>query len=378
MSVYNKLATRMAHGNIREFDPTKESIEDFQQCFEFYCLANNIKTEDEAQIARKKAVFVTMLGQATFAKLRDLANPRAITDLTLADIMDVLTAHYRPHTIEIAERYKFFKCVQEDGERVADFVANLRRLAKTCNFGQYLNTALRDQLVCGLRDHKCQRDLLSISDLTLAVVLQKATTAETADKGTKHIRADITTSDQPLSQELHKMAAQTKPCYRCGRSGHQPAHCKFRNATCYSCQKVGHLASVCKGKKSPRKADGSLSKTVKALQEQDNGSSSDSSGCMHTILQLGTKASKFLITVAINSVPIEMEVDSGAEQSTVPLSTFTHKLKNVCKLKPSTVSLYQYDKSPLKVSNARHTLRSMIVLSQQRLWWLMSRSSFRC
>ena len=108
--------------------------------------------------------------------------------------------------------------MQEDDERVADFVANLRHLAKTHNFGQYLNTALRDQLVCGPCDHKCQRDLLSISDLTLAVALQKATAAETADKGIKHIHADITTSAQPFSQELHKMAAQSKPCYCCGTS----------------------------------------------------------------------------------------------------------------------------------------------------------------
>ena len=265
----------MAHGNIREFDPAKESVEDFQQRFEFYCLANNIKSDDEAQIAWKKALFVTMLGQATFAKLRDLANPRAVADLSLDNIVEVLTAHYRPHTIEIAERYKFFKCVQEDGERVADFVANLRRLAKTCNFGQYLNTALRDQLVCGLRDRKCQRDLLSTSDLTLAVALQKTTAAETAEKGSKRIRADIT-SDQSLSQELHKMTVHTKPCYRCGRPGHQSAQCRFRNVTCYSCQKVGHLASVCKGRKPFRKAESS-SKAVKAVQEQDVGSSSDSS-----------------------------------------------------------------------------------------------------
>ena len=144
-----------------------------------------------------------MLGQVTFAKLRDLANSREIIDLTLADIVGVLTAHYRPHTTEIAEHYNFFKCVQDDGERVADFVANLRHLAKTCNFGQYLNTSLHDQLVCGLRDHKCQWDLLSISDLTLDVALQKATAAETADKGSKHIHADMT-SDQPLSQELRQ------------------------------------------------------------------------------------------------------------------------------------------------------------------------------
>ena len=39
----------MAHGHIWEFDAAKETIEDFHQRFEFYCQANNIKAEDEAQ-----------------------------------------------------------------------------------------------------------------------------------------------------------------------------------------------------------------------------------------------------------------------------------------------------------------------------------------
>jgi len=107
----------------------------FKQRFEFCCLANNIKADDEVQLARKKAVFITILGQETFAKLRDLANPREITELTLNDIVDVLTAHYHPHTIEIAECYKFFKCVQEDGVWIADFVANLRDLQFRAIFG---------------------------------------------------------------------------------------------------------------------------------------------------------------------------------------------------------------------------------------------------
>jgi len=59
----------MADGSVKEFDPAKEWVEDFQQCFEFYCLASNIKAYDKAQIARKKALFVTMLGQATFERL---------------------------------------------------------------------------------------------------------------------------------------------------------------------------------------------------------------------------------------------------------------------------------------------------------------------
>ena len=76
--------------------------------------------------------------------------------------MELLKAHYRPQIVEIAERFKFFKRTQGISEGTSDFMAALRRLAKTCNFGQYLDSALRDQFVCGLRDEKCQRELLSV------------------------------------------------------------------------------------------------------------------------------------------------------------------------------------------------------------------------
>ena len=89
----------MAHGHFREFDVAKETIEDFHQCFEFYYQANNIKSEDEAQLARKKAVFITMLGQTAFLKLRDLASPSNISILTLNQVVEIMTEHYQPQTI---------------------------------------------------------------------------------------------------------------------------------------------------------------------------------------------------------------------------------------------------------------------------------------
>ena len=89
-------------GTPRNFDPSKESIKDFRDRFEFHCLANNIKGEGEA-LRQKKALFIKLLDQATFAKLKDLLNPREKRDLYLDQIMELLMGHYCLKTIEIAE-----------------------------------------------------------------------------------------------------------------------------------------------------------------------------------------------------------------------------------------------------------------------------------
>ena len=52
----------------------------------------------------------------------------------------------------------------------------------------------------------------------------------------------------------------------------------------------------------------------------------------------------------INEVPVEMEVDSGAEISTVPLAIFQQNLADVCKLQPSGIPLHQYNKSLLTIA----------------------------
>ena len=105
----------MAHGVLREFNSVKESIEDFHEHFDFYCLANNIQSDGETGTQQKQAVFLTLLGQGTFAKLKTLASPTPVNELSLDQIMEHLISHYKPQTIEIAERFKFFKQYQLEG-----------------------------------------------------------------------------------------------------------------------------------------------------------------------------------------------------------------------------------------------------------------------
>ena len=48
-----------------------------------------------------------------------------------------------------AERFKFHRQNQHESETVAQFVVELKRLALRCEFGTFLEEALRDRLVCG-------------------------------------------------------------------------------------------------------------------------------------------------------------------------------------------------------------------------------------
>ena len=66
-----------------------------------------------------------------------LLSPTPLTDVSLNAILTAMKQHYKKDTVEIVERFKFFKRMQRDKETVADYVAELCRLSKTCNFGDY-------------------------------------------------------------------------------------------------------------------------------------------------------------------------------------------------------------------------------------------------
>ncbi len=93
---------------------------------------------------------LSIVGPATYAILRDLFAPALPNSVTLADIFERLKKHYERATI--VERYHFHKRDQLEGETATQYDAALRKLATHCRFADYLEEALRDQFVYGLRD----------------------------------------------------------------------------------------------------------------------------------------------------------------------------------------------------------------------------------
>ena len=56
-----------------------------------------------------------------------------------------------------------------------------------------------------------------------------------------------------------------------------------------------------------------------------------------------------MVAVTVNGVQIKMEVDTGAECSTILAAIFEERLRMICKLVPSQITLRQYDQTQLKI-----------------------------
>ena len=62
----------------------------------------------------------------------------------------------------------FHQRVQQPGETIENFVADVRNLSKTCQFGELEDSLLRDRIVVGIRDEPTRRRLLQQKQLTLS------------------------------------------------------------------------------------------------------------------------------------------------------------------------------------------------------------------
>ena len=70
---------------------------------------------------------------------------------------DIVRLHYNPKPSKIVTCYKFNSRSQKPGESITCYVAELRRLSEQCGYGDHLEEMLRDRLVCGTANGRCQQ-----------------------------------------------------------------------------------------------------------------------------------------------------------------------------------------------------------------------------
>ena len=117
----------------------------------------------------------------------DILLPDKQKEKSYDELCNALKEHYSPKPLIIAERFKFYKREQKEGEAVAAYVIVLKQLSG------------RDWLVCGMRDANIQHRLLTTKELTFQFAKETAIAMELAQKSElsfRSVRCQYTVSSQ--------------------------------------------------------------------------------------------------------------------------------------------------------------------------------------
>ncbi|XP_070384740.1 uncharacterized protein [Dermacentor albipictus] len=342
-------------GSLAEFCPDSGNIEVYLERFDLYATANGIDS------SKKLQVFLTILGEKAYVTLRSLLLPKKPTEVKYEEATEALRKHYAPKRSVVTERYHFYQRKQEPDESLKQFIVELKRLAATCSFGSFLEEALRDRLIAGLRTDSIRCRLLALSDdeVTWERVCKIATALETAQKDTREMLpegstaspADVYWHREPTTQgrrhatktaSSEQRAPQNGPrkqrgkgivraCHGCGGL-HAPVSCPFLKSTCFKCSKPGHVAKMCKTKV--------VHKVKETLPSTD-------------LLTVSTtnqvhSSPPIVLKVKVNGKEIPMELDTGAAVTIMSERDFDENFPNYPCSKDD-VRLGVYNGTALKV-----------------------------
>ena len=334
------------HGAIGQFDRDVDEWDSYCERFRLYATANDITAAEKL-----RAVFLSVCGAPTYELIRSLVAPNKPTEKTLEELTKLVKDHLTPRPSSIVQRFHFNARVQNENESVSQYVAELRKLAETCEFDASLENMLRDRLVCGLRDPKTQRRLLAESQLTFGKAFELAQAAELAEKSVKDLQGQAQNdSAQAFKLELAKRKrSQSAVCSHCGGK-HQSTKCRLRDAECYSCGKPGHIAKVCRSSRVSRQR--SRSPIRKPQPEEVTATEGSNKQEVYTLFHFRDKLVEPLnITVIANGIRLPMQIDTGAAVSVISEITY-YRLWSTIKRPPlqnTSVQLRTYSGEKLPV-----------------------------
>ncbi|XP_040069467.1 uncharacterized protein LOC120842422 [Ixodes scapularis] len=262
------------------------------------------------------------------------------------DALRLLERHFTNTLNVLVERRRFMLRRQLQEEPIRAYVSALRQLASTCDFGDYLEAALRDKVVDGVRSVELRQKLLMKgSQLTLGKAMDILQTFEQAAEGARVYEEG---RDAAMVQQAERArnrsgtgvsGSSTVPdrrCYRCGASGHLASarECRARDKRCSRCHKVGHFQAVCRSTGQAR---------VQAVQDTDGN---EELGVL-TVAQ--NERTTLIVDVCVEGEVIQLVVDTGSSVSILPANIYQEKFARRFALAPATVTLRDFSQQRIPV-----------------------------
>ncbi|UYV60338.1 K02A2.6-like [Cordylochernes scorpioides] len=312
-------------------------------------------SQDIAQKKRqvkKRAYLLTLIGGKAYDTLKNLCSPKLPKEYKYEELIEKLVEYFSPRRSIIVERFMFFGRIQKETESVSEYLVEIKRLASTCGFGEFLKESLRDKLVCGLRNAKIQRRILSEGDVPLARVVEIALSMEAAEKNTRifHVNEPADSVDKIRAEVRNRYdREQKRKCIHCGRL-HKDL-CRFREATCFRCGKRGHLATICRSREehtSERQVSRFLNqRKINQIedQEEEEEESVQRMVFMRTYdyrVKYATNDPPYVIKVRVEDTLMTFEIDTGSCLTLISEKDFKRYLPDV-QVKEAGIIVKTYD-----------------------------------
>lgn len=360
-------------GTLSPFDSKVQSWEEYCEIIEHFFTANYI--EDD----KKKSILLSVVGAQTYSLMRNLLSPIKPGDRTFAQLVTLLKNHFNPKPSEIVQRFKFDSRTRKPTESVAEYVAELRKLAQDCNYGVTLNQMLRDRLVCGINDDRTQRRLLSETDLTFDSALSLAQAMETANRNVQDLQQKAGASCHVIQRSGPERTGQKregrpraagdrdrlKDCYRCNGK-HLPSDCRFKTEKCHACGMTGHIARACRNRKKedaekrterrPRERERRGARESSARYQSHRVSEGSDPSDEHAFSLYSVKGNiglerepPYRVCMGVNGEPVTFEIDTGCSFTIMNESTFKEKVKNAPRLRKIHLDLRTYTREKIPV-----------------------------
>lgn len=367
------MATR--YGIATHFDSALEDWTTYLERLQMYFAANDI---DDA--TKKKAILLSVCGPSSYRLLRNLAQPKKLTDVSYDELIKFASDHYAPAPTVSVQRYLFNTRCRRSGETVAAYIAELRRISEHCNYGDTLSEMLRDRLVCGINDSTTQRRLLSEKDLTLDKAHEIAQSIETAEHNARdldkprHVDVNAVGREEryqaprrsfrpptrppptrlpstrlPPTATLNRPSLPPSPCPRCAGQ-HWARTCPFRTAVCHACGKQGHIQRRCpsrRGVQPHREAPHKPPCDTHYVTTQVGDTNDE-----YPLFYVSNTATPPLrLVVTVDGVELPMELDTGSSASIISDRTYrtVWPARQRPRLQPSSARLRTYSGEVLPV-----------------------------
>ena len=143
----------------------------------------NFQINKITDAAIKRAALLTVIANTGFRMLADLHFPTKFIDVTYDALVKDLDKADGRKILKIASRVLFGTVSQHEGQKIDEFIAELRHASINCCFGDQLDNRFKDQFVISLQSDNIKKKLFEDKNKDLRDILKRVRALELVNCG---------------------------------------------------------------------------------------------------------------------------------------------------------------------------------------------------